>query len=172
MVPASRAKVAILAALALAAPAVAPQARQAHRPVLIKIMLVDGNSGKLIKNGSADVWIGAAEPDTPAIWNSGYFVGGEKYGGLDPVRSRRDGAIVFAVKPEPGRWIDVIAHAPFASRQCEPHIYFFGLAYPLADVLQHGIVSDNVCGKARAVPVPGTLVIYIRHETFWEKLRR
>lgn len=162
----------MVAIAALAALVGTQWAQTARRPVTIKIVLVDGKSGKLIKNGSADVWIGASEPNTPAIWNSGYFVGGEKYGGLDPVRSRNDGSIIVAVAPEPGTWIDVIPHARFASMGCEPNGLHFGLAYPLADVIRHGVVSDNECGRANATPIPGTLVIYIRHETFWEKLQR
>jgi hypothetical protein len=40
------------------------------------------------------------------------------------------------------------------------------------DVLQFGVVTENLCGKAKASPEPGELVIFVRPLTFWEKMKQ
>lgn len=39
------------------------------------------------------------------------------------------------------------------------------------EIISKGIVAENSCGKAHAISVPGTIVIYVRNLTFWEVLR-
>jgi len=39
------------------------------------------------------------------------------------------------------------------------------------EVLQHGIVMTNTCGKATASPTPGEVVLFVRPLTWWEKLK-
>jgi len=43
--------------------------------------------------------------------------------------------------------------------------------FSTAEVLQHGIVTANNCGKATASPQPGEIIIFVRHLTWWEKLK-
>jgi len=40
--------------------------------------------------------------------------------------------------------------------------------YSLQEVVQQGIVSPNYCGGTHATPKPGELLIYSRHEHWWE----
>jgi len=40
--------------------------------------------------------------------------------------------------------------------------------YSISEILEHGIVAGNVCGKSRAKPVPGVLILYVRSRTFKE----
>jgi hypothetical protein len=40
--------------------------------------------------------------------------------------------------------------------------------YSLQDIVDHGVVSSNYCGHAHAQPAPGELLIYSRHDHWWE----
>jgi len=40
------------------------------------------------------------------------------------------------------------------------------------EILQHGIVRANTCGKATASPKPGEVIIYVRPLSWWEKLKQ
>lgn len=40
------------------------------------------------------------------------------------------------------------------------------------EVLQHGIVTPNTCGKATASPRPKEVVLFVRPLTWWEKLKK
>lgn len=39
-------------------------------------------------------------------------------------------------------------------------------------VLDHGYVSANSCGKAAASPQPGQVILFVRPLTFWEKMKQ
>jgi hypothetical protein len=43
--------------------------------------------------------------------------------------------------------------------------------FSTAEVLQHGIVTANACGKATASPEPGDVIIFVRPLTWWEKFK-
>lgn len=40
------------------------------------------------------------------------------------------------------------------------------------EVLDHGFVSANTCGKVTAPPQPGQVVLFVRPLTFWEKMKQ
>lgn len=42
--------------------------------------------------------------------------------------------------------------------------------YRISEVLQHGAVSENHCGKATAKPKPGELILFIRPLSIWRRL--
>jgi hypothetical protein len=44
--------------------------------------------------------------------------------------------------------------------------------YDVAQVVKEGIVAPNFCGPTLAKPVPGELLIYSRHEHWWEISKR
>lgn len=44
--------------------------------------------------------------------------------------------------------------------------------YDLTQVLEKGVVAPNFCGATSAKPVPGELLIYSRHEHWWEISKR
>jgi len=44
--------------------------------------------------------------------------------------------------------------------------------YDLNQVLEKGVVAPNFCGATSAKPVPGELLIYSRHEHWWEISKR
>ena len=169
--PSVRVALFLSALFTLAAPPAGLFGQAPGGPLKIRVLLINGNNGKLIKGAGADIWVGPLKPLTPRIWNAGRFVGGEAYAGMDPVRAGADGAILFTVAT-PAGWVAVHPDPPFAWMPCEVAAPISGLAYNVANVAAHGVVNDNTCGKARAVPQPRTIVIFIRPATFWEKLKR
>jgi hypothetical protein len=42
--------------------------------------------------------------------------------------------------------------------------------YSLDDILETGVVGNNVCGWFHAKPQPGVIVFYVRHRTFLEMM--
>ena len=42
--------------------------------------------------------------------------------------------------------------------------------YRLSDILQHGAVSENNCGKATATPKPGELILFIKPIPAWKRI--
>jgi hypothetical protein len=42
------------------------------------------------------------------------------------------------------------------------------LKYSVVEILANGIVAENVCGKKRAKPTPGVLILYVRPRTWQE----
>jgi hypothetical protein len=42
--------------------------------------------------------------------------------------------------------------------------------YPLTEILQHGAVSQNHCGKATAKPKPGELILFIKPIPAWKRI--
>jgi hypothetical protein len=42
--------------------------------------------------------------------------------------------------------------------------------YPVSEILQHGAVSENRCGKATAKAEPGELILFIKPLSIWRRL--
>jgi len=42
--------------------------------------------------------------------------------------------------------------------------------YPISEILQHGAVSENRCGKAAAKPEAGELILFIKPLSIWKRL--
>lgn len=42
--------------------------------------------------------------------------------------------------------------------------------YPISEILQHGAVSENHCGKATAKPKPGELILFIKPIPAWKRI--
>ena len=40
--------------------------------------------------------------------------------------------------------------------------------YDLQEIVNHGVVAPNYCGRIHAQPTPGELLIYSRHQHWWE----
>lgn len=55
-------------------------------------------------------------------------------------------------------------------RRVPKHSWMVSMTFPIAKVVQSGIVGENVCGKAKVSPEPGEVVLFARPPTLWEKL--
>lgn len=59
---------------------------------------------------------------------------------------------------------------------CQPHTpdysWLVMTDFSTKEILQHGIVGANTCGKATASSKPRELIIFVRPLTWWEKLKQ
>jgi hypothetical protein len=116
----------------------------------LKVRLLNGKNGKPIKDYNPTIWIGDI---TDRI---------ERY-------TDSHGEIVFTVTDMSSQQLRV---APDWYADCR----FKGdsdagmqVKYSLEEIVNKGVVSENLCGKRRIDPVPGVLVLYVRPRTFTEK---
>jgi hypothetical protein len=124
----------------------------------IAVKLVDGRNGRALKDQAVAIWLGEKAVGMPGqtiptnadgialvpipIQQSSFVIGGES---LVDCRMRvRYGKVVDEGKTE---WV-----------------------YRFADVLAHGAVGANKCGKATVQPIPGQLVLFVRTPHWWEKV--
>ena len=131
---------------------------QAGTAQKIAVKLVDGRNGRALKDQAVAIWLGEKAVGMPGqtirtnadgialvsipIQQSSFVIGGQS---LVDCRMRvRYGKVVDEGKTE---W-----------------------AYRFADVLAHGAVGANKCGKATAQPIPGQLVLFVRPPHWWEKV--
>lgn len=162
------------AALALAAalPAQAPAGNGtivARPNATVKILLLNGQDGQPMKH----LWVIASSvrriptdyPQGPSWTEIG-----------ESMWTDQDGEVTFQA-PKGGA-VSVSAEGYTAA--CRPPLPVRGrkfrlpagfVLYPVSRILAHGIVTENTCGKDRAVPKPGVLVIFARPMTPWERLR-
>jgi hypothetical protein len=58
---------------------------------------------------------------------------------------------------------------------CLPHVSDYSwlktAAFSKKKILESGIVMPNACGKAKASPEPGEVIIFVRPLTWWEKFK-
>ncbi|MGH9477494.1 MAG: hypothetical protein ACRD1C_14410 [Terriglobales bacterium] len=77
------------------------------------------------------------------------------------------GNAVIPYRPSVG--IDDLSLWVLKDIPCEPYNNVdYKLDYPIAKILAHGVVSDNVCGKAHHVAVPGVLIVFVKHHPWWQ----
>ena len=134
----------------------------------IRIKLVNGRNGRPIANTHVNVWVGTERKDALAIPTDKDGVArlylGEKNAEIDthsvlnPVVRNSDtiavntGYVLCETRKSDYSWL---ATRTFAT----------------AEVLQHGIVTANSCGKATASPQAGEIVIFVRPLTWWEEFK-
>lgn len=140
----------------------APQTSRASRPKTFVIRTLEAHSGEPEARVALNVFLGVekrkplplAQEDEQA--RAGrypvYFTtaGGDATVPIIPADSLILSLIV-------GTDIPCEAHAPD-----DPNLHF-----SLKEILERGVVADNVCGKARATSVPGVLIIFVKHRPWW-----
>jgi len=137
-----------LLALLLSQPATAQQ---------ITVKLVDGRNGHALKNQSIGLWLGDRAIGNPAI---------------ERITSS-DGTAVFPVPHEQQSFVI----SAFGFVDCRPVKIadkstgeYKQAVYRFADVLGHGVVAENRCGKSVMQALPGQLVLFSRPPHWWEKV--
>jgi len=131
----------------------------------ITVKLVDGRNGRALGNQSVAIWLAEKPVGVPAqtvltnaegIANfpvptplASFVIGGE---GLVDCRER----LTYTGNAK--------RHEAQKDTVNKEEVYRF------ADVLSHGVVAANRCGKAVAQPVAGQLVLFARPPHWWEKV--
>jgi hypothetical protein len=118
----------------------------------IVLRLLDGKNGKAIKNEYPNISLGHAGPN----WAARTDFKGEIIVDISNVQ-------LFEIRVRPNYYFDC--------RFKRDQMGSGGLqvSYPLDEIISKGIVGENLCGKTRALPTPGVLVVCVRPRTFMEK---
>jgi hypothetical protein len=146
----------------------------------IEIRLVDGRNGRPMAGSAShmNVWVGTERKEAIVIPTDGNGVAQLQLtldtGKINiPEPSKDRGSIVVAnpvVKYNDSFQINV----PYALCGSEGSNYSWLMSehFSTMQILQHGYVSPNTCGKATASPKPGQVVLFVRPLTWREKLKQ
>jgi hypothetical protein len=138
------AALAVCSVLALAQDATPP------KPVVsITVIVLNGKTGRPVWRESPNIWIDK-EPSINPYTN---------WRGKARIKVPRDAA-QLRITPDFGhdcRWKEDEANTTRTA------------SYSIADILQTGIVSENICGAAKVTPQPGVLVFYELPSTWRER---
>lgn len=117
----------------------------------IKVRLLNGKNGKPIKDDNPSIWIGdATSPINPWTDSHGEIVVSVTDTRLQELRVSPDWYVDCRFKTDSEDGMRV--------------------KYSLEEIINTGVVSENLCGKRRIAPIPGLLVLYVRPRTFMERL--
>ena len=135
----------------------------------LSIRLVNGSSGKPIRNAYVNVWVGNARKDAIPVQIDSNGVA--KVSLTD--RESDVGEQSFPGNPAPFLYeSEVRLQVGFVLCQVKQQKYSWLQIEPYStnEWTHTGIVTANNCGKALAKPEPGVLTLFVRPLTFWEKL--
>jgi len=146
----------------------------------IEIGLVDGRNGRPITGAASyvNVWVGTERKEAIVISTDVNGVARLQLtlntGKINiPNPSKDRGSIVVAnpvVKYDESLRLNV----PYALCVSGGSSYSWLMSehFPTKQILQHGYVSPNTCGKATASPKPGQVILFVRPLTWREKLKQ
>ena len=127
-----------------------PQSNE-PRPTRIVLKILNGKTGWPIWAELPNVWIGAATSP------------------LDPsLKTNWRGEIKLNVPTIGPRELRFLPNWYADCRSFGDQIVGSKLKYSVDEILENGIVAENVCGKKRAKPTPGVLILYVRPRTWLE----
>lgn len=145
----------------------------------IEIKLVDGRSGRPMVGASShvNVWVGTERKEAIAIPTDGKGIARLQLtlnaSEVNIPNTPNSGSIVVdhpTVKYDESFQINV----PYVScAQGRSNYSWLGLEnFSTKEILHHGYVSPNTCGKVAMSPQPGQVVLFVRPLTWWEKLKQ
>lgn len=144
----------------------------------IKIELVNGRNGRPIANTCLNVWVGTERVNALSIPTD--------KNGIAVLRLTEENSEITTLN----RWADcgaegvinpilkyastIKVNTGYVSCQLRTADYSWLAVrgFSTKEILQSGVVTANTCGKAKASPKPGELVIFVRPLTWWEKLKQ
>jgi hypothetical protein len=143
----------------------------------IRIELLNGKNGRPLAGKCVNVWVGSERKWAMALPTDKDGVASLKLTHNDAQVNTQHawkgcgppGVINPVVK-----YSDPIKiNTSYAS--CEPRTADFSWlaieSYPTDKIIHSGVVTANTCGKARASPEPGEIILFVRPLTFWEKMK-
>ena len=145
----------------------------------LEITLVDGRNGRPMvgKSSYVNVWVGTERKAAIVVPTDGKGVARiqltSNTGEVNIPNSTNSGSNVVEhpiVKYDEPLQINV----PYVLCGSEGSNYsWLGLLnFSTKEILQHGYASPNTCGKVKATPQPGQVILFVRPLTFWEKMKQ
>lgn len=124
-----------------------------------------------------NVWVGKGQKTAMAIPTNGEGVARLRLTDKDAeinAQRRWKACGYFGVADPVVKYADTIrVNAGYVP--CLPHVpdysWLAHTTFSTKKVLRSGLVTANACGKARASPKPGEIVLFVRPLHWWEKLR-
>lgn len=146
----------------------------------LEIKLVDGRNGRPMVGASSyvNVWVGTERKEAIAIPTDGNGVARLQLT-LDtgeaniPNHPNDIGSIVVA-NPVVEYNESFQVNVPYAlcGSGGSNHSWLLSQHFSTKQVLEHGYVSPNTCGKNTASPKPQQVILFVRPLTWWEKLKQ
>jgi hypothetical protein len=146
----------------------------------IKITVLDGSNGHAMTNKCVYVWVGnksdpmsgpllQTQTSSYGVLNLTLVQGQEVTNGEVQLACGLSGVAAPSMK-----FGDTISiRTGYALCQSGVHDSWLARAnFSTEEVLQHGVVTPNSCGKATALSRPGEVVLFVRPLTLWEKLKK
>lgn len=146
----------------------------------LEIRLVDGRTGRPMVDATSyvNVWVGTERKEAIAIPTDA--------NGIARLQLTLDTGQINIPKPSKDRGSIVVANpvvmyneafrvnAPYALCASGGSNYSWLKleSFSTSQILQHGYVSPNTCGKAKASPKPGQVTLFVRALTWREKLKQ
>jgi len=145
----------------------------------LEITLVDGRNGRPMAGASSyvNVWVGTERKEAIAIPTDGKGVARLQLtlntGEVNIPSSKNSGTIVVdhpIVKYDESFQIN----APYVlcGSEGSGHSWLRSENFSTKEILHHGYVSPNTCGKVTVSPQPGQVILFVRPLTWWERLRQ
>lgn len=142
----------------------------------IRVKFLDARTGRPVTYEAAQIWVGTGTGAGPLLapaknkeGTATFLYTGHSIRAIWPPNTKlRHNARELTMPLGPGR----IAAAPtVAAGMCwDLGPLRLGPWYPISEILQHGAVSENHCGKATATAKPGELILFIKPLSFWRRL--
>jgi len=154
----------IVASLLLADLASAARAQE------IRVKFLDARTGRPVTYEGAQIWVGIGTGMGPLVapahnkeGTAKFFYTGHTIRAIWPHNPGE-----LTIPPGPQR---IAAGPEVDADMCwDLGPLRLGPWYSISEILQHGAVSENHCGKATAKPKPGELILFIKPLSFWRRL--
>jgi len=146
----------------------------------IEIGLVDGRNGRPITGAASyvNVWVGTERKEAIVIPTDKNGVARLQLtlntGKINIPNPSKDRGSIVVDNPVVQYNESFRINVPYA--WCGPggsnYSWLMLKDFSTKQVLEHGYVLPNTCGKATASPKPGQMILFVRPLTLWEKLKQ
>jgi hypothetical protein len=141
----------------------------------VRVKFLDARTGRPVTYEAAQIWVGTSTRQLTAPANNkkgtaAFLYTGETIRAIWPHKTKESRYYPTELTIPPGP-IKIAAAPIVAAGICwDLGPLRQGPWYPISEILQHGAVSDNNCGKATATPKPGELILFIKPIPAWKRI--
>jgi hypothetical protein len=143
----------------------------------VEIKLVNGRNGSPIAGTCVNVWVGSEQKDAMAIPTDENGVARLRLTDDDSeidIHNGWKGCGDFGMTDPVVKYNDSLRiNVSYVSCQARKSYYSWLAIMPFStnEVVRHGVVTANTCGKTTASPKPGEVIIFVRPLNWWERLK-
>lgn len=143
----------------------------------IRIKLVNGKNGVPMAGACVNVWVGNKRKDAMAIPTDKIGIAKLRLtnnrGELNAQNQWKGCGLLGVVNPVVRYGNSIRVNTGYVvCLPRKPHYSWLAtMTFSTKKILESGVVTPNACGKAKASPKPGEIVLFVRPLNFWEKLK-